>query len=52
MNEYRIEYQCSDGFEGEVTVMAVNRMMAFMVFEDLGIENVINADCFRVLENE
>lgn len=52
MYEYRVVYQCSDGTEGEVIVMAVNRMMAFMVFEDLGYENVINADVFRVLDDE
>ena len=52
MNEYRIEYECSDGYEGEVIVMAVNRMMAFEVFEELGIEDVVNADCYRVLDDE
>lgn len=52
MYEYRIVYRCADGFEGEETVMAVNRMMAFAVFEELGIENIVNADCFRVLDNE
>ena len=49
MNEYRIIYQCADGFKGEVTVCAANRIAAFEVFKDLGFENVINADCFRVL---
>lgn len=52
MNEYRIVYQCSDGYEDEVTVMAANRTMAFMVFEDFGIEDVVNADCYRVLNDE
>ena len=50
MNEYKIVYQCSDGYEGEEIVMAVNRMMAFEVFADLGIEDVVNADCFRMIE--
>ena len=49
MNEYKIIYTCSDGYEGEEIVMAVNRMMAFEVFADLGIEDVVNADCFRVI---
>jgi hypothetical protein len=49
MNEYKIVYKCADGYEGEETVMAVNRMMAFEVFADLGIEDVVEADCFRVL---
>ena len=52
MNLYRIVYRCSDGYEGEEIVMAVNRMMAFEVFEEFGIEDVINVDCFRVLEDE
>ena len=49
MNEYRVMYQCSDGYESEVTVMAANRLMAFEVFKDLGFENVVNADVFRIL---
>lgn len=50
MNEYKIVYKCANGYEGEEIVMAVNRMMAFEVFADLGIEDVVEADCFRVLE--
>ena len=50
MNEYKIVYQCSDGYEGEEIVCAVNRMMAFEMFEELGIEDVVNADCFRVVD--
>lgn len=49
MNEYKIVYTCSDGYKGEEIVMAANRTMAFEVFADLGIEDVVNADCFRVL---
>lgn len=52
MNKYKIIYRCSDGFEGEETVYAVNRLMAYMVFEDLGHENVVAADCIRVLDEE
>lgn len=52
MHEYRIEYKCSDGYEDEVTVMAVNRMMAFEVFEELGIKDVVWAECYRVLDDE
>ena len=52
MNKYKIVYQTSDGFEDEVYVYAVNRIAAFMVFEDLGYEDVVNADCFRVLDDE
>lgn len=50
MYEYRIVYTCSDGYEGEEIVMAVNRMMAFEVFEELGIEDIVDVDCFRVIE--
>ena len=50
MNEYKVVYQCSDGYEGEEIVMAANRMMAFEVFEGLGIEDVINADVYRVID--
>lgn len=50
MNEYKIIYTCSDGYEGEEIVMAVNRMMAFEIFEEFGIEDVIDVDCFRVID--
>lgn len=52
MNQYRIEYVCSDGYEDEVIVYAANRLMAFEVFEELGIEDVVSADCFRVLDED
>lgn len=52
MNEYKIVYECCDGHKGEEIVHAVNRMMAFEVFEGFGIEDVINADCFRVPDGE
>jgi hypothetical protein len=52
MNKYRIVYQCSNGYEGEEFVYAKNRIMAFEVFKDLGYEDIVNADCFRVIEEE
>lgn len=52
MYKYKIIYTCSDGYEGEEIVMAVNRMMAFEVFADLGIEDVVDADCFHILEDD
>lgn len=52
MYKYKIVYQCSDGYVGEEIVYAVNRMMAFEVFEDFGYEDVVNADCFRVNDEE
>lgn len=52
MNLYRVVYQCGDGYEGEEIVCAVNRIMAFDLFADFGYENVINADVFRLTEEE
>lgn len=52
MNYYKIVYQCSDGYEGEEIVMAANRMMAFEVFKDFGYEDVINADCYLIPDDE
>jgi hypothetical protein len=52
MNKYRIEYVCSNGYEDEVIVYAVNRFMAFELFEEFGFEDVINVECFRVLDED
>ena len=49
MNEYRIVYRCKNGYVGEEIVMAADRIMAFEVFEEFGIEDVVSVDCFRVL---
>ena len=50
MNEYRIEYVCSDGFEGEEIVSAANRIMAFEIFASFDIPDVVIANAFRILE--
>ena len=52
MNQYKIIYQTSDGYEGTVIVSAANRIAAFMEFEEMGFEDVVNADCYRVLDEE
>ena len=52
MNKYKVIFQYSDGTEGIEYVYAVNRIAAFMAFEDLGYEDVVNVDVFRVLVNE
>ena len=52
MNLYKVVYQLKDGTEGVEYVRAANRVMAFMVFEDLGYKDVVNADVFRVLDEE
>ena len=50
MNMYRMVYQTSDGYEGKVIVNAANRIAAFMIFDGLGFEDVVNVDCYRVLD--
>ena len=52
MNLYKIIYRRKDGTKGEVIVCAVNRLMAFEVFRDLAPDDVVGADCFRVLDDE
>ena len=50
MNTYVIIFQCSNGYEGIEYIDAANRIAAFEVFNGLGYEDVINADCVRVIE--
>ena len=50
MNEYEIVYLCKDGTEGVERVYAVNRMMAFEVFEGFGVEDVVDVNCSRIFE--
>ena len=38
MYKYKIVYRCGNGYVGEIIVMAVNRIMAFEVFEELGLK--------------
>lgn len=52
MKKYRIEFKCSNGFEGEEYVYAANRVMAYEVFADLGYENVTWAEAHLVIEEE
>jgi hypothetical protein len=52
MYKYKIVYKCSDGYEGIEYIYAVNRMMAFEAFKAFGYENVVNVDCFRVLDED
>lgn len=52
MNKYRVVYQRSDGTRGEEVVYAVNRTMAFEVFKDFDYQDVVNADVFRVIDEE
>ena len=54
MGIWKIVYITESGYEGEVEVSAVNKFMAWDIFEgmpkDFG-EKVISADCFLVTEN-
>ena len=52
MNKYKIIYRCSDGFEGEEIVYAVNSTMAFEVFSDFDFDDVISAECILIPEDE
>ena len=52
MNEYRIEYECSDGYVGEEIVCAVNRIMALEIFEEFGYDDVVKVECYRVSDKE
>ena len=50
MNQYRMVFQCSNGYKDEVIVDAANRVMAFAIFEELGFEDVVSVDCFCVID--
>ena len=54
MNIWKIIYITESGYEGEVKVSAVNKFMAWDIFEDMAKdfdEKVISADCFLVEED-
>ena len=44
MKTWKITYKTKDGFISEVEVNAVNRVMAYEVFDSMGFENVIDAN--------
>lgn len=53
MNKYKIVYRCSNGYEGEEIVLAVNRTMAFEMFTKFEyFKNVVAVNCFRILEDK
>ena len=55
MDVWKIIYTTESGYEDEVEVCAVNKFMAWDIFEDIAKdfdEKVISADCFRVIENK
>ena len=55
MGIWTIVYITESGYEGEVEVSAVNKFMAWDIFEDIAKdfdEKVVSADCFLVKENK
>ena len=58
MDIWKIIYITESGYEGEVEVSAVNKFMAWDIFEDIAKdfdEKVVSADCFwwrRIKMNE
>jgi hypothetical protein len=55
MDIWKIIYTTESGYEDEVEVCAVNKVMAWDVFEDIAKdfdEKVVAADCVRVLDEE
>ena len=54
MGIWTIVYITESGYEGEVEVSAINKIMALDIFEDMAKdcdEKVVSADCFLVKEN-
>ena len=55
MDVWIIIYTTESGYEDEIEVYAVNKFMAWDIFEDIVKdfdEKVISADCFRVIEDK
>ena len=55
MDIWKIIYITESGYEDEVEICAVNKVMAWNVFEDIARdfdEKVVIADCVRVLDEE
>ena len=49
MGIWTIVYITESGYEGEVEVSAVNKFMAWYIFEYMAkyfVDNVVSADCF------
>ena len=54
MDIWKIVYITESGYEGEVEVSAVNKIMAWEIFEDMEKdfdEKVVGTGCFLVKEN-
>ena len=47
MDEYIVQYICSDGTEGEEAIFATNSIMAIEIFKEFNYPNVISINCHR-----
>ena len=55
MGLWKITYRTESGYVGEVEVCAVNKFMAWDVFDEITKEfdeKVVAADCVRILDEE
>ena len=55
MDVWKIIYTTESGYEDEIEVSAINKFMAWDMFEDLAKdldEKVISAHCFRVIKEK
>lgn len=52
MDIWKIIYTTESGYENEIEVSAINKFMAWDMFENIAkdfVEKVISADCFRAI---
>ena len=55
MGLWKITYRTESGYVGEVEVCAINKFMAWDVFDEIAKEfdeKVVAADCIRILVEE
>ena len=50
MNKYKLIYTYKDGSVRKEIIYAVNRMMAFSIFEDFNYQDIINVECIRIVD--
>lgn len=47
MNNYRIYFTCSDGFQSYEDILGANRLAAIETFETFNLPDVIDIECVR-----
>ena len=54
MNKYKIVYGFDDGLECEEIVMAVNRVMALEMFNEMykGSNDIVYVNCYRMIPED